>query len=167
MISQKIQDALNDHLNHEIFSGYLYLSMAASFDQINLPGFANWMKVQAQEEFAHAGKIYDYIHERGGRVVFDAIDKPQNTWDSPLATFAHAYEHEQGVSKRINNLVDLAESERDRASKIFLEWFVAEQVEEEASVDAVVQQLKLIQGAPQGLFLVDRELGQRSVAPPA
>ncbi len=167
MLSKTMQDALNDHLNHEIFSGYLYLSMAASFDRINLPGLAGWMKVQAQEEFAHASKIYDYVHERGGRVIFDTIAKPQAEWDSPLTTFSHAYEHEQEVSERINTLVDLAEDERDRASKIFLEWFVSEQVEEEASVDSVVQQLKLIEDSPHGLFMIDRELGQRVLVSPA
>jgi len=112
-------------------------------------------------------KIYDFLNERGGRVIFDAIARPRTDWESPLEAFIDAYEHEQGVSVRINQLVDLAEAEKDRASKIFLEWFVTEQVEEEANVDAVVQQLKLIKDSPHGLFMIDRELGQRVFTPSA
>jgi len=167
MISEKIQDAFNKQINAETFSAYLYLSMAAYFDEMNLGGFSTWMKCQAQEEMVHAMKFYDFIIERGGRVKLTAIGAPEISWASPLAAFEAAYSHEQLVSSLINNLVDLAIEERDHASKPFLDWFVTEQVEEEATADGVVQQLKLIEGAPQGLFMLDRELGQRVFTPPA
>ena len=167
MISEKIQNAFNKQINAETFSAYLYLSMAAYFDEMNLGGFSAWMKCQAQEEMVHAMKFYDFIVERGGRVKLATIDAPEICWPSPLAAFEAAYAHEQLVSSLINSLVDLVIEERDHASKPFLDWFVTEQVEEEATADGVVQQLKLIEGAPQALFMLDRELGQRVFTPPA
>jgi ferritin len=167
LIKEKVQTALNDQLNWELFSAYIYLAMAAYCESVNLPGFANWMKVQAQEEVTHAMKFYDFVNERGGRVTFAAIEAPPVEWDSPLAAFEHAYKHEQGVSERINKLVDLAVAEGDHATNGFLQWFVTEQVEEEASVDEIIQRLKLVGKEGGGLFILDRELAQRVFVPPA
>jgi ferritin len=167
MIDEKMQEALNKQLNAELYSSYLYLSMSAYFQSVNLAGFANWMRVQAQEELAHALKFYDYVNERGGRVVLQPVDEPPSEWDSPLAVFEHVYEHEQKVTGLINKLVDLAVEARDHATNNFLQWFVSEQVEEEASADEVVQKLKLVGDAPGGLFMVDRELAQRVFVAPA
>jgi ferritin len=161
MVNQKIQDAFNEQINAEIYSSYLYLSMAAYFASINLEGFATWMRVQAQEELIHAMKFFDYLKERGGVVNLKAIDGPPTRWDSPLAAFQEAYRHEQKVTGLINNLVDISIQERDHASNAFLQWFVTEQVEEEASADAVVQNLKLAGDHGGGLFMIDRELGTR------
>lgn len=167
MISQKIQDAFNEQINAETYSAYLYLSMAAYFASINLDGFATWMRVQAQEELLHAMKFFDYINERGGNVSLKPIDGPPTRWDSPIAAFQEAYRHEQKVTGLINNLVDISLQERDHASNAFLQWFVTEQVEEEASADAVVQKLKLAGDHGGGLFMIDRELGARVFAYPA
>lgn len=167
MIKEKVQSALNDQLNWELFSAYIYLAMAAYFESTNLPGFANWMKVQAREEVGHAMKFYDFVNERGGRVTLAAVGAPPAEWDSPLAAFEHAYEHEQGVSERINKLVDLAVAEEDHATNGFLQWFVTEQVEEEASVDEIIQRLKLVVKEGGGLSTLDRELAQRVFVPPA
>lgn len=165
MLSEKMEKALNDQIQAEIYSAYLYLSMEAYFESINLGGFASWMQVQYQEEMSHAMKFYGFINERGGRVVLQAIDAPPSQWDSPLAVFEATLEHEQKVTARINDLVDVAIAERDHATNNFLQWFVAEQVEEEDSANGVVEQIKLVGDA--GLFLLDRELGQRTFTPPA
>ena len=167
MLSEKMQDAINRQLVAETYSAYLYWSMAAYFESVNLAGFAQWMKAQAQEELVHAAKFFNFVAERGGRVLLAAIEAPSTEWDSPLAVFEHAYQHEQKVTGLINDLVDLAVEERDHATKSFLDWFVDEQVEEEASADGVVQKLKLMGDAPGGLFMLDRELGQRVFTMPA
>ncbi len=167
MISKKMQEALNGQLNAELYSSYLYLSMASYFLSLNMGGFANWMQVQAQEEDMHAMKFYNFINERGGRVVLKAIDGPPTEWDSPLATFEAVLEHEQKVTGLINDLVELALAEHDHATNIFLQWFVTEQVEEEDSANDVIQQIKMIGEAEGGLFMLDRELGQRTFTPPA
>jgi ferritin len=156
-----MEKALNEQTNAELYSAYLYLSMVAYFESVNLPGFANWMKVQTQEELMHAMKIYDFVNERGGRVVLKAIEAPPTEWESPLDAFEAAYKHEQKVTGLINNLVNLAIEEKDHATNSFLQWFVNEQVEEESSVDEVVQKLKMVEKAPGGQFMIDRELGQR------
>ena len=130
-------------------------------------GFANWMRTQTQEEMMHAMKIYDFVFERGGKVTLEAIDKPPFSWDSPLAAFKEVLKHEQHVTSLINDLVDLAIKEKDHASNIFLQWFVTEQVEEEASADAVIQRLKLAKDNASGLFMIDAELGQRVFTMPA
>ena len=167
MISAKMQEALNGQLNAELYSSYLYLSMAAYFQHINLEGFASWMRVQAQEELIHVMKFYDFINERGGSVVLKPVEGPPTEWESPLAAFEAAYEHEQKVSGLINDLVERALEERDHASNIFLQWFVTEQVEEEDTANGVVQKIKLMGDAKGGLFMLDRELGQRIFTPPA
>jgi ferritin len=161
MIAKKMQEALNKQLNAELYSSYLYLSMSAYFQSVNLGGFANWMRVQGQEELAHALKFYDYVNERGGRVTLHAVEAPPFEWDSPLAAFEAVYRHEQKVTGLINELVDLALEVKDHATNNFLQWFVSEQVEEEASADEVVQKLKLVGDDASGLFMIDRELGQR------
>ncbi len=166
MIGKKMKEALNGQVNAEMYSAYLYLSMESYFKSLNLNGFANWMRVQTQEEMVHAMKIYDFINERGGRVILKAIQGPPTQWDSPRAVFEAAYAHEQKVTGLINDLVDLAIKEKDHATNSFLQWFVNEQVEEEASADAIVQQLKMMEKAPGGLFMLDRELAQRVFTPP-
>ncbi len=167
MISKKIEKALNGQVNAELYSAYLYLSMEAYFRSLNLNGFANWMRVQTQEEIFHVTKIYNFIDERGGRITLKAIDGPPTEWDSPLAAFEAAYEHEQKVTGLINNLVNLAIEEKDHATSTFLQWFVNEQVEEEASADNIVQQLQMMKDAPGGMYMLDRELAQRVFTPPA
>ncbi|MBW2651990.1 MAG: ferritin [Deltaproteobacteria bacterium] len=166
MIKEKIQDALNEQINAELYSSYLYLSMSAYFESINLKGFASWMRVQTQEELVHAMKFYDYLIERGGKVVLSSIESPPTEWPSPLAIFENAYQHEQKVTGLINELVDLAIAEKDHATNIILQWFVSEQVEEEASADEVVQKIKLMGDARGGIFMLDRELAQRVFTPP-
>ncbi len=167
MIGKRIVDALNEQVNAELYSAYLYLSMEAYFHDAALAGFANWMRIQTQEEVVHAMKIYDYVVERGGRVVLKAIARPQVTWKSPLDAFKAAYKHEQKVTGLINGLVDLAIKEKDYATNSFLQWFVDEQVEEEASAGDIVQKLKLVERAPGGLFMLDKEMAQRVFTPPA
>lgn len=162
MIDGKMQEALNRHTNAELYSSYLYLSMSAYFQSLNLTGFAHWMRVQAREELAHALKFYDHIIERGGRVTLQPVEAPPPQWESPLAAFEDAYRHEQKVTGLINQLVDEAVQARDHATNNFLQWFVSEQVEEEAAVDAIVQRLRLVGDAPGGLFMIDRELAQRA-----
>ncbi|MDP8255253.1 MAG: ferritin [Candidatus Alcyoniella australis] len=163
MLNKEIEQALNKQVNAELFASYLYYSMAAYFDSLNLGGFAHWMRVQALEEATHAHRIYAFIIERGGKVALAQIDGPGTAWDSPLAAFQAAYQHEIKVTKMINDLVDLAIEQRDHASNNFLQWYVKEQVEEEASADEVVQQLRLIQDAKGGggIFMLDREMAQR------
>ncbi|MCK4657721.1 MAG: ferritin [candidate division Zixibacteria bacterium] len=167
MISKKMQDAMNEQVKAEFYSAYLYLSMSAYLESIDLPGLANWMRVQYQEEVTHAEKIYDHVIERDGRAIVKSWDSPLTDWESPLDLFEAAYKHEQLVTSLINKLVDTAIAEHDHASQIFLQWFVNEQVEEEASVKAVIQQFKLLGDSRAGLFQIDRELGQRVFTPPA
>lgn len=167
MIKKKMQEALNYQLNRELYSSYLYLSMSAYFQSINMKGFAHWMRVQTQEELAHAMKFYDYLVQRGGRVTLSPIESPPLEWGSPLEAFEHVYEHEQKVTGLINDLVALAISEQDHATNNFLQWFVTEQVEEEESASEVVEKLKLVGDATEGLFMLDKELGQRVFNPPA
>ena len=166
MIGKKMEKALNGQLNAEFYSAYLYLSMAGYFESVDLAGFANWMRVQTQEEQFHAMKFYDYIIERGGRVILKQIEAPPNNWDSPLAVLEATLKHEQKVTGLINDLVYLAREQKDNASEIFLQWFVNEQVEEENNVNTVLGQLKLTKNAPQALFIMDKEMAQRVFTPP-
>ncbi len=167
MISEKMEGALNGQVNAELYSAYLYLSMESYFKSLNLNGSAGWMRVQTQEEVTHAMKIYEFINGRGGKVTLKTIEGPPIKWDCPLAVFEAVYVHEQKVTGLINDLVDLAIKEKDHATNTFLQWFVNEQVEEESSADEVVQQLKMMENAPGGMFMLDRELGQRIFTPPA
>jgi len=167
MLNNDMEKALNAQVNAEMYSAYLYLSMSAYFQSKSLGGFASWMRVQAQEEMVHAMKLYDFINERGGRVILAPIEAPPTEWNSPLATFEAVYEHEQKVTGLINELVELALEKHDHATNIFLQWFVSEQVEEEDSANDVVEKIKLMGDARGGLFMLDRELGQRVFTPPA
>ena len=167
MISRNLQAALNEQINAEFYSAYLYLSMSAYFDTINYGGFANWMRVQFQEEQFHAMKMFDYITERGGKVVLAAIDAPPVRWDGPVAVFQVTLEHERMVTKRINDLVYLARDERDNAVEVFLQWFVSEQVEEEDTAETILGQLKIAESSPHALLMLDREMAARVFNPPA
>jgi len=167
MLNEKIENAFNDQMIFEMYSANIYLSMATYFDAKNLTGFANWMKVQYQEEMFHATKFYNYINERGGRVIIAGIDAPETDWDSPLAAFENALAHERIVSSRINKLVDLAGEEKDHASLNFLQWFVAEQVEEEETAGGLVQKFAMAGEHPAGLYQLDKELQARVFTPPA
>ena len=165
MFNQKIENELNKQINKELFSSYLYMSMSAYFQSVDLLGFANWMHVQAQEELTHAQKIYDFINERNGRVMLESIEKPQTDWESPLVAFQDALKHEEFITASINNIVTVANEEKDYATQIFLQWFVTEQVEEEASANEIINKLKLMKDAPGAIFMLDRELAQRQFTP--
>lgn len=167
MLSEKMEQALNKQVNAELYSAYLYLSMAAYFYSTNLNGFASWMTVQNMEETAHAMKFFNFINERGGRIRLDAIDKPAIEWSSSLNVFEETLKHEGKVTGLLNTLVDLAIEERDHATNAFLQWFITEQVEEEATANEIIQNLKLAGKDPNALFMLDRELGTRVFTPPA
>lgn len=164
MLSKKIQEALNKQINAEMYSAYLYLAMSVYFEGQGLKGSAGWMRAQYEEEMVHAFKIFDFVHERGGEVELDAIAKPEPKLESPLGVFQEALEHERKVTGMINGLVTLAMDEHDFATNSFLQWFVDEQVEEESSVDEIVQQLTWVGDSKNGLFMVDRQLGERQLA---
>jgi ferritin len=166
-MQKKMLKALNSQINAEMYSSYLYLAMEAYFQSTSLKGFAAWMRAQAKEELMHAMKFYDFTNERGGKVILEAIAKPESSWTSPLAVFEAVLRHEKHVTSLINNLVDLAISEKDHATNNFLQWFVAEQVEEEASAGEVVEKLKLIKDNTSGLFMIDAELGKRVFTMPS
>ena len=166
MISQKMENAINEQINAEIFSEYLYLAMQAYFKQMNLLGFANWVDVQVQEERAHAMGLFNYLLERGGKVELKAIDKPQTGWKSPLEVFEAILQHEQLVTSKIHALVDVAEEERDRAAMSFLDWYVKEQVEEEFNDNSIIKSLKLIGTDANALLQLDKDLAARVFVAP-
>jgi len=161
MLSEKILDALNKQLNSELYSAYLYLAMSAWFDYRGLKGFAHWMRVQAREELEHAMKIYNYINDRGGRVVLDDVKAVKREWSSVTEVFEHALEHERSVTKSIHDLLDLARSEGDKATEVFLHWFVNEQVEEEKIFSEILQLLRYGGETPQLILILDRQLAER------
>ena len=163
MLSSSMNDALNRQINEELLSAYLYLAMSAKSDSMGLSGFANWFKMQYQEELAHADRFFNYILERNGEVDLDSIGKPEVGDVSPLELFEKSLSHEQHITKCIFQLKDLAKSESDHATDVFLEWFVSEQVEEEATTQGVIDQLRLVKDNPSGLFLIDRELSGRKM----
>jgi ferritin len=165
MLKEPIEAALNDQINAEFQAEYLYLSMAAYFEEEGLPGFAAWMRAQADEERSHALRIYDYVVERDGRVKLDAIDAPAAEWESPQAAFKAAYDHEVKVTGMIDDLVALARAENDNATENMLQWFVAEQVEEEATAQDILDKLRHVGDDGPGLLMVDQELGQRGGQP--
>ncbi|MDZ4182677.1 MAG: ferritin [Candidatus Cloacimonadaceae bacterium] len=167
MISKTLEKAINEQINKELFSEYLYISMQAWFAGENLDGFANWMDAQGKEERFHAMKFFNYLLDRGAKVKLMAIEQPTIDFGNPLKAFKMALEHEQFVTKSINNLMDLATKEKDHATKSFLQWYVDEQVEEEAAADKIVGKLKMIGDNMQGIFMLDNELGQRVFTPPA
>ena len=157
-----MEKALNTQVNAELQSFYAYLSMTAYLQSINLPGVSNWMRVQAHEEMDHAMKIYDFVHERDGRVTLHTVPKPDQEWKNLMALFQAAYGQEEDIGRKIDALVDLAIKEGDHATHTFLQWFVTEQVEELAIVNDIIQKLKLIENAPGGLFFLDQDLGKRT-----
>ena len=161
MIGKKMTEALNRQMNREFYNSRLYLSMAAHFHALNMQGATHWMEVQAQEETGHGKKIYTHLKDRAARVTVAELPAPPTEWDSPLAAFEAAYKHECGVSKEIDELLALAAAQKDNAAAVMLQWFVTEQVEEEASTDHVVQKLRAIKDAPGGLMIMDQVLGQR------
>lgn len=165
MLDKEMENAINEQMNAELYSGYMYLSMAAYFESIDLSGFASWMRVQAQEEYTHGMKFYDYLVTRGARVTLTEIKAPPTEWDSAVAVFEHVYEHEQMVTGLINKLVDLAISLSDHATNNFLQWYVAEQVEEEESSSGVLQRVKLAGNDSSSLLMLDQELSSRMFNP--
>jgi ferritin len=160
-LSKEMQDALNEQIKEELASAYIYLSMAAYCESINLPGFAHWMRVQTNEEMEHAMKFYGYIHDRGGRVVLQAIPQPPIEFNGPTHVFEKTLAHEQYITGRIHNLYGMAVEEKDYASLSVLQWFVDEQVEEEQSATQILEVLKMIGDKGQGLIMLDRELAHR------
>lgn len=160
-ISKRMEEALNAQINAETFSGYLYLSMSAYFEDKNLPGFASWMKCQAQEELFHAMKLYNFVVERGGRITLAAIEAPETEWASTTAVFEATLAHEELVTSLINKLVVLAREENDQAAEVFLHWYVNEQVEEEATADEWLQKVKMVESNPGAMYFVDREAATR------
>ncbi len=167
MINQKITDAFNKQINAETYSAYLYWSMSAALEKMNLPGFASWMRIQAQEEMTHAMKFYTHIIERDGKVELLPIDGPPNEWTGVKVVFEESLNHEQLVTSLINDLVDLTAAEKDHAATMFLQWFVAEQVEEEATAMDVLGKLEIVGNTAGGLYMLDKEMGQRVFTPPA
>jgi ferritin len=163
MIKPKMQKALNKQINVEFNAFYSYLSMAAFFESHHMSGFAGWYKVQSNEEFKHAMKLYEYIISRGEKVVLTAIEAPQTEGKSFLAVFEAAYAQELKVSALINDLVDLAKSEGDHATEIMLQWFVTEQVEEEDTANRNVERFKFIKDTTEGIDAFDRELAERKL----
>lgn len=164
MLNDPIEKALNEQINSELYSEYLYLSMAAYYEDEGLPGFASWMRAQADEERAHAMRIYDFVIERDGRITLSSIDSPPTEWSDPAAAFEAAYEHEIEISEMIDDLVALARKENDNATENMLQWFVAEQVEEEATAQEILDKLRHVGDDGPGLLMVDQELGQRGGA---
>lgn len=167
MLSEKMLNAFNEQIKHELNSAYIYLGMAAYFDSNNLPGFANWMRMQTQEELFHASKFYHFVYERDADVSLFALDQPSVDYESPLAAFEAAYQHEQFISGTIHQLYDLAMQEKDYASRPLLHWFIEEQVEEEASAKGIVDELKLVQDSKMGLYMLDKGMATRTFTPPA
>ena len=163
MIKESVQKAFNEQIKEEVESAYLYLSMVGYFHSIGLDGMAQWMRIQVQEELAHAMKFFDFINERGGKVELLPISTQRHKeWASPLEAFQAAYKHEQHITSKINDLVQLARDENDNAAGIFLQWFVTEQVEEEANTSKVAEMLERIGDSGHGLFMMDEKLGQRT-----
>ncbi|HOK66906.1 MAG TPA: ferritin [Anaerohalosphaeraceae bacterium] len=161
MISKVIEKAFNDQLAAETYSAYLYWSMSAALEEMQLPGFAHWMRAQAQEEMNHAVKFYHHIVERGGRVKLGAIAAPPAEWESPAKMFEEVLKHERHVTALIHKLVETAAQEKDYAAGVFLQWFVNEQVEEEAAAELILSKIKMIQDSKGGLYMLDKEMGQR------
>jgi ferritin len=160
MMNERVQAALNTQINMEMRAWYTYLSMAAYFEAESLNGFAAWLRHHSDEEMVHAMKIYNFINQRRGRVMFDALPAPRNHWDSPIEAFENALEHEKKVTASIDDLMELARAEKDHATESFLKWFVDEQVEEEEMVDLAIQKLKRIGDFGPGLYLLDREMAE-------
>jgi len=165
-MNQNIEKALNAQIGFELYSAYLYMAMTSYLKSINLNGFAHWMEIQTKEELAHALKLFNYVTERGGSVVFETLKKPRNKWESPTEVFKDALEHEQIVTSKIHEIVDLALKEKDHTTNAHMQWYLNEQVEEESNVLGIYQQLKFADNSPQALLMFDRELAQRVFVDP-
>lgn len=165
MLSEKMFEELNKQINAELYSSYLYLSMSAYFEDNDLPGFANWMRVQAQEELDHGMKIFDYIVRRGAKVTLEQIDKPDITWKDELDVVENVLKHEQYVTSLISNLIDVSIDEKDHPTNNFLQWFIAEQVEEEENASELVSQVKRTKSSKSSLYILDSELATRVYTP--
>jgi ferritin len=161
MISKAMQDAINDQINKELYSSYLYLSMAAYFENRNLPGFAHWMHIQEGEEREHAMKFYEFMTDRGAQVLLAAIAAPDSDWKTPLDLFKQVAHHEAAVTASINALYELALKEKDYPAQVMLQWFITEQVEEEKNAGEIVQQLELIEARGTAVLMLDHRLGKR------
>jgi len=163
MISNRLEKELNNQMNAELYSAYLYLSMSAYLSEKNLNGFSHWMRLQFEEEQSHAMKLFQYILDRGGKISLEQIEKPKTVWKDIIDVFENVLEHEQKVTGLINELVNIAMEEKDHATVVLLQWYVSEQVEEESSVSDILDQLKLIEGKGSGLFMLDREAKIRTL----
>lgn len=161
MIGKAMQDAMNEQINKELFSSYLYLSMAAYFETKNLPGFANWMRIQSDEEREHAMKFYDFILERGGAVTLKAVEAPKSSWKSALEVAEEVAAHEAKVTASIYGLYELAQKEKDYPAQMMLQWFISEQVEEEKNASELVANLKLIEERGTAVLMLDHRLAKR------
>ena len=162
MFTKKVQDAINQQINAELYSSYLYLSMGAHFETVNLPGFANWMKLQSQEEYEHGMKFYHFVNERSGKVVLEAIAKPPVEFKTPIDVMKKVLEHEKKVTASIEAIYELALKEKDYPTQVMLHWFIDEQVEEEKNASDIIELLKSIGDSPAGLAMVDSRLGARA-----
>jgi ferritin len=161
MLSKPLQEAINEQINHELYSAYLYLSMSAHFQTQNFPGFANWTRIQYQEETGHALKFFNYLHDRGNSVVLKAIEQPPVKFKMPLDVFTQILEHEQKVTGLINKLYELALKEKDYPTQALLQWFITEQVEEEKNATDIINLLEMLGNSPVSLIMADRQLGAR------
>jgi ferritin len=161
MVSKTMEEGFNDQINKELYSSYLYLSMAAFFESKNLPGFAKWLHVQVDEERGHGMKLFEHLVDRGGRVVLRAIASPVTEWESPLDAFTEVLTHELAVTASINALYELALKEKDYPAQVLLQWFITEQVEEEKNATEIVQQLELIDARGTAVLMLDHQLGKR------
>lgn len=164
MISKKVEEALNKQLNAELYSSYYYLAMSAYFESLDLNGFATWFRLQSNEEYGHAMKLFDYIHQIGGTVKLSEIAAPKTDWKDYVDVFKDTFEHEQSVTKMINELVDLAMEEKDHATTNFMQWFISEQVEEEATSAQILKKIEMVGDSKAGLFMMDREMGSRAAS---
>jgi ferritin len=161
MISKAMQDAINEQINKEMFSSYLYLSMAAYFESSNLPGFGNWLRIQAKEENEHAMKLYNHLLERGGKVELKAIAAPKVDWPSAMEAVKEVLQHEQHVTKSIHDLYEVAQKEKDYAAQVMLHWFIEEQVEEEANATAILENMQRIEAHDTAILMLDHRLSKR------
>ncbi len=161
MVSDKVQKAINDQITAEFYSSYLYLAMSAWCEDQGLKGFARWMRLQAEEEKEHGFKLFDYLVDRGGKVILGALDAPPENFDSIEDVFQKTLEHERKVTGRIHKLNELAIQEKDHATVAHLQWFITEQVEEEASAEEILNQIKMVEGRPGSIFYIDRHVGKR------
>jgi len=164
MLSQKMQDVINEQIKNELHSAYIYLSMSAYFEDANLPGGAHWMRMQYEEEMVHTMKLFDYMIDRGGRIVLLPIDQPPSDFASPLAIFEQALKHEQFITGTIHKLYALAVEEGDYPTQSMLQWFIDEQVEEEKNAGDIVAQLKMIGDSGTATYLIDQQLAARMPA---